>query len=65
MRPEELGKVRMMLTMNEGSVTVVLTAERAETADLMRRNLDVLSQDFRALGYSDVKFDFGERQHRD
>lgn len=59
MRPEELGRVRMNLTVSDGALQVVLLAERPETSDLMRRHIDILTQDFRALGYSNVSFDFG------
>lgn len=58
LNPEELGRVRMTLAATDTGITVTLTTERPETADLMRRNLDMLGQDFRALGYRDVTFDF-------
>ncbi|WP_082152712.1 flagellar hook-length control protein FliK [Candidatus Rhodobacter oscarellae] len=64
LRPEELGRIRMTLALSDGAVSVSLLAERGETADLMRRNLDILSQEFRQLGYRDISFDFGEGQPR-
>jgi flagellar hook-length control protein FliK len=62
LNPEELGRVRMTLHATEHSMTVTLAVERNETADLLRRNLDTLVQDFRAMGYRDVSFSFAEGQ---
>jgi hypothetical protein len=59
--PEELGKVRMTLHTTDSSITVSLQAERPETLDLMRRNIDSLARDFRDLGYSNISFDFGQQ----
>ena len=59
LNPDELGKVRMTLSANEGAISVSLLAERAETADLLRRHIETLSEEFRALGYSDISFSFG------
>ena len=58
LNPEELGKVRMSLSAAETSIAVALTIERPETADLMRRHLDMLEVEFRALGYQDIAFSF-------
>ncbi len=56
--PEELGRVRMTLTAGDGIMMVSLNVDRVETADLLRRNLDTLSQEFRNMGYTDVAFSF-------
>lgn len=58
LNPEELGRVKMVLTAGDGAITVSLSVERPETADLMRRNLANLGAEFRDLGYSDVRFSF-------
>lgn len=58
LNPEELGRVRMTLNAGDSSITVLLTVERPETADLMRRNLAALGTEFRQLGYSEVSFSF-------
>jgi len=57
--PEELGKVRMTLQTQLSSILVAIHADRPETVDLLRRNIDMLARDFRDLGYSDVSFSFG------
>ena len=59
LNPEELGKLRMTVTTNEGGISVSLLAERAETTELLRRHIEILSQEFQALGYSDISFNFG------
>ena len=58
LQPEELGKVRMSLSTGDGVVQIALTAERPETLDLLRRNIDQLAQEFRGMGFRDVGFDF-------
>lgn len=58
MSPEELGRVRMALSTSESGVTLVITAERPETLDLMRRHIDQLAQDFRRMGYENIGFEF-------
>ncbi len=61
LNPEELGKVRIQLSGVDQTMTVAILAERPETADLMRRHIDTLVQEFRALGYTDVRFEFGRQ----
>lgn len=56
--PEELGRVRLRLTGNETVMSVLIIAERPETAELMRRHVDALAQEFRDIGYSDLQFQF-------
>lgn len=56
--PEELGRVHMHLEPSDGTLTVLIQADRPETLDLLRRNGEALAQDFRALGYEDVSLDF-------
>lgn len=63
--PEELGKVRMTLHAADGGITVAVQADRPDTLDLMRRNIDSLARDFRDLGYADISFSFGDQsEHR-
>ncbi len=62
--PEELGRVRLTLHTSEAGITVAIHAERAETLDLMRRNIDLLARDFRDQGYASIAFDFGNDSRR-
>ncbi|MGD9917175.1 MAG: flagellar hook-length control protein FliK [Paenirhodobacter sp.] len=59
--PEELGKVRLTLHSHDATITVAVQAERTDTLDLLRRNIDLLARDFREIGYGDVSFSFGEQ----
>ena len=58
LEPAELGRVRMAMTGGDGTMQVSLTIERMETADLLRRHIETLAQEFRQLGYRDVSFRF-------
>ncbi len=48
--PPELGRVRLSLVEVAGTMTLSITAERPETADLMRRNLALLADAFARQG---------------
>lgn len=57
--PQELGRVRMSISSDDGAITVNILAERPETLDLMRRHIDQLGQSFRTMGYDQITFAFG------
>jgi hypothetical protein len=57
--PEELGPVRLALAPSDGALTVQISADRAETLDLMRRHADLLARELREAGYGAVNLDFG------
>jgi flagellar hook-length control protein FliK len=59
--PQDLGRVRLALEGNETGIVVTITADRSETADLLRRNTDLLLQEFREAGYTDIAFSFADR----
>ena len=61
LNPKELGHVKLTLQAVDGTIFVAITAERPETAELMRRHIDSLAQEFRGLGYQDVSFSFAGR----
>ncbi len=57
--PEELGKVRLSFHLSEnGAMNVVVAAERADTLELLRRNIDSLASEFHDMGYSGSGFSF-------
>ncbi len=62
LNPEELGRVRLSISVAEGGITVSVLAERPETLDLMRRNIDQLAREFQNLGYENIGFAFNEGQ---
>lgn len=61
LNPEELGRVKLALSTVDGAMTMTITTERPETQDLMRRHIDVLAQELRQMGFSDVGFSFREQ----
>lgn len=68
--PPELGRVRLSLVEVNGVMTLSITAERPETADLMRRHLSLLADEFARQGLDAPSVDIsgggqGGRQPRD
>ena len=57
--PEELGRVTLSLGTQDGVLNVIVQAERPETADLIRRSLDMLLAEAQDAGFEDVAFGFG------
>ncbi|MBP0483356.1 flagellar hook-length control protein FliK [Sagittula salina] len=60
--PEELGRVRMILHQGEHGLTVHIQADRPETLDLLRRNIDELARHLGDAGYEGAGFSFGDGQ---
>ena len=63
--PEELGRVKMRLSATETGVSVMITTERPETGDLMRKHINELAEEFRRMGYEDVSFEFSGESAQD
>jgi len=59
LNPEELGRVKMRVTTADSSVIVMITTERPETGDMMRRHINELAEEFRKMGFEDISFEFG------
>ncbi|MEQ3708390.1 MAG: flagellar hook-length control protein FliK [Tateyamaria sp.] len=62
LNPKELGRVRMVLSPSDAGVTLNILAERPETLELMRRNIDDLAKSFADLGYEDISFSFDQNE---
>jgi flagellar hook-length control protein FliK len=62
LNPAELGRVRISLSPGDAGLTVQIIADRPETLDLMRRNIDLLAQDFQSIGYAATDFTFAQHQ---
>ncbi len=58
--PAELGQLRFEILQRGDQVQIVLSAERPETMDLLRRNGDQLLADFRNAGFAGASLDFGQ-----
>ena len=52
--PAELGRVRMSIQVQDNNIVLVLSAERVETTDLIRRQIDQLASEFKSQGFSGV-----------
>ena len=67
LNPEELGSLRFEIHQKADQLRVVLSVERPETMDLLRRNADQLLDEFRAAGFSGASLSFGQwdQQSRD
>lgn len=60
LNPQELGHLRFEIRHSGEQVSVLLTAERPETLDLMRRHADQLVTELRQSGFSDASLSFGQ-----
>lgn len=56
--PEELGKLRIMLTPKEGGYDVMIIADRDQTLELMKRNAAALSDQFEEMAYEGSTLNF-------
>lgn len=65
--PPELGRVRIHFTMDRpDSVTAIVTADRSDTLDTMRRHASDLARELSRAGFANVELEFksgGERSH--
>lgn len=56
--PEELGKLRLVMTPDGDKLRIVIQAERPETIDLLRRNTESFAADLRQSGFAGTSFSF-------
>lgn len=59
LNPEELGRVKLTLRSADGALILHVQVDRPETADLIRRHIGELMQEFRSLGYAEVNVSLG------
>ena len=57
--PEELGKLRILMTPDGDKLRIVIQAERPETLELIRRNSESFTADLRQSGFAGTSFSFG------
>lgn len=62
--PETLGRLRVEVISDGGTLLVRLSAEQSETQDLLRRQSEHLIQDLRQSGLSGAALEFGTWQDR-
>lgn len=58
LQPEELGRVTLKLSQEDGASTLLISAERPETLDLMRRHIAALEVELRANGHENLTLRF-------
>lgn len=61
--PDDVGRLTIKLEQSAQGLQFVLTAERSDTQDIMRRHMEHLHQQFRAMGFENATFSFGEQHH--
>lgn len=59
LNPEELGKVSITLASREDGIHFMITADRPETLELMRRHISILASEFQDIGFGDLSFHLG------
>jgi flagellar hook-length control protein FliK len=62
LNPEELGRVRIVLSTKEGGMNVMVFSDKPDVLDLMRRHSDQLEMDFTDIGYQGASFTFQQEQ---
>ncbi len=60
LNPAELGRIKMTITASDGAVSLQILAERPETLEWMRRNMDMLSRDLGDNGFTSIDLAFGK-----
>ncbi|MDU8942582.1 flagellar hook-length control protein FliK [Ovoidimarina sediminis] len=63
LHPEELGKLTVTVTAEDGKLIVILAAERGDTLDLLRRNADLLATEAAKGGFTDLDLSFADNRH--
>lgn len=56
--PEELGRVRLLMSGRENGLHVIIMAERPEVLDMLRRNTPALLEQFADVGIGDTSLEF-------
>jgi hypothetical protein len=65
LNPEEMGRLRFEMSLQGDSVTIHVSADRAETLDLLRRHGDQLVEEMKAAGFLSANLDFSGRAGKD
>jgi len=58
--PRELGHVKITMVPTEANMNILISCERDETSNLLRRNLNELTHDMHEIGYANVDIEFGQ-----
>ncbi|WP_192931169.1 flagellar hook-length control protein FliK [Gemmobacter serpentinus] len=63
--PQELGRVQITLETEGDSLRLMITVDRPETLDLLRRHADILAQSLQDSGFKGAQLDFSGGQKQD
>ncbi|TKW65534.1 MAG: flagellar hook-length control protein FliK [Paracoccus denitrificans] len=61
--PDDLGKVQFSIRNVEGQLSILITADRPETMNLLRRNADLLAAELAQSGMNSADLNFGGDTH--
>lgn len=61
--PDDLGKVQFSIRNVEGQLSILITADRPETMNLLRRNADLLAAELAQSGMDSADLNFGGDTH--
>lgn len=56
--PPEFGRIKMAMSGHEHQMSVVVSVDRPEVLDMIRRHIDMLKTELMAQGYTQLNFDF-------
>ena len=59
--PEELGRMRILLSQSDMGVSVLLQSERPETLELAKRNASILAEELEKAGFTNIDLTFGDQ----
>ena len=62
LKPEDLGRLAIKFEQTANGTQIIFSAERPETQDLMRGQMDFLHQQFKSLGHENLTFAFTSSQ---
>ncbi|AXC49186.1 flagellar hook-length control protein FliK [Paracoccus suum] len=57
---DELGRIDIRVERGDAGIAIVMRAERGESAELMRRNADILHRELAESGIGNARLDFGQ-----
>ncbi len=63
--PKELGHIRLLMSHAEAGLMIAIHAERPETMELIRRHIDLLTQDLRIQGHQNINYSFADEKTGD
>jgi len=60
--PPELGRVHVLMSQADGGLSAVITTEKADIGELLRRNSDLLAREFSKAGFEGATLKFAHQE---